>query len=287
MTTSTNSPPVINRNSTGSQTTPKLHQLLLKECASVEAIMRTIVNQNFLESPGARPSLDESPLKPWIIEMAKMLLIFKTTTSSCGFASVSGEGVILKRLPSPHPTLVKWSAPLFVKIRAKGGGLLFGSQKRNAFAVCTTMQLEEALFGPGKTGSRAVRGIEFAMSCGASVSDKTDVVSIPFGEELGLVSISQTSGPILGCAWMGGAMQVDVEKNAEVYGEGVEASVILSDRVEPPAEFNPVYGEMNRIVNRVERVSSVSRVSASLERFSTGRDPDSVLVLGDGSVQTT
>ena len=79
--------------------------------------------------------------------------------------------------------------------------------------------------------------------------------------------------------------EVDDEKNAETYGAGVAARDILNTR-DPPAEFQPIYGEMNRIVNRVERCSSVSRTSASLERFSTGRDPDQVMVQSDGSVQT-
>lgn len=99
-------PPVINRNSTGSQGTPKQHRLLLTECSNAESIMRSIVNQS-IAAGVERPSLDESPLKPWIIEMAKTLIIYRTKTSSCGFASQSGEGILLKRQPSPHPTLIK------------------------------------------------------------------------------------------------------------------------------------------------------------------------------------
>lgn len=133
-----------------------------------------------------------------------------------------------------------------------------------------------------KPGSRTVRGVEFAMSCGVGLSERTDIVSVPFGEELDLVSASHTSGPIFGAAYLSGVMEVDTEKNAEVYGPNVDPADILNTR-EPPAEFQPIYGEMNRIVNRVERVSSVSRVSASLERYSTGRDPDRVLVMNDGS----
>lgn len=133
-----------------------------------------------------------------------------------------------------------------------------------------------------KSGSRPIRGIEFSMSCGVGLSEKTDIVSVPFGEELDLVSATHTTGPIFGVAYLSGAMEIDREKNAEIYGANVDPVDILNTR-EAPAEFQPIYGEMNRIVNRVERVSSVSRVSASLERFSTGRDPDRVLVMNDGS----
>jgi len=312
------SPPLINRNSTGALGTPKLHRLLLSECALAEATMRTIVNQSIADHL-QQPSLDESPLKPWIIQMAKTILIYRTSTSACGVTALSGDGVLIKRLPSPHPTLIKWSAPLFIKIRSRGGGILFGTQKRNAFAVCTTRQLEELLLGKisstsdSKKVARPVRGIEFAMSCGSGVSEKTDIISVPFGQELDLVSVSHTSGPIFGAAFLAGVMvgaehddlrpaldrpdaltraafarwlalqEVDAEKNAETYGAGVAARDILNTR-DPPAEFQPIYGEMNRIVNRVERCSSVSRTSASLERFSTGRDPDQVMVQSDGSV---
>jgi lipid-binding SYLF domain-containing protein len=287
MSATTSTPPIINRNSTGGRDkTPKQHALLCRECANAEDAIRSIVQQNFAESSGGPPSLDESPLKPWIIEMAKTLIVYKASSAAFGFASLTGEGVMLKRLPSSHPSLVKWSAPLFLKIGAKGGGLLFGSQSKSTFAVCTTTQLEDALLGPGKTGSRPLRGIEFAMSCGKGLSEKTDIISVPFGEELDLVSISQTHGPILGFAWLGGTLSVDREKNMEIYGEGIDARDILSSSREPPPEFQPVYGELNRIVNRVEKVSmNAARVSASLERFSTGRDPERVLVLEDGSVQ--
>ena len=97
---------VINRNSTGSMGTPKLHRLLLAECSIAESIIRSIVNQSFATG-NAKPSLDESPLKPWIIEMAKTLIIYRTKTTSCGLTVQSGEGILLKRQPSPHPTLIK------------------------------------------------------------------------------------------------------------------------------------------------------------------------------------
>ena len=283
----TSSPPLINRNSTGSLGTPKLHRILLNECSKAESSMRAIVNQS-IDDGVQKPSLDESPLKPWIIEMAKTILIYRTSTTACGIAALTGEGVLIKRLPSPPPTLIKWSAPLFIKIRSRGVGLIFGSQKRNAFAVCTTKQLEQLLSlttssaASANNHSRPVRGVEFAASCSAGVSEKTDMVSVPFGEELDLVSMSHTTGPIFGVALLSGAMEVDTDKNADIYGTEATAFDILNTR-DPPAEFQPIYGEMNRIVNRVERVSSVSRTSASLERYSTGRDPDRVMVLGDGS----
>ena len=183
---------------------------------------------------------------------------------------------------------------MFIRIKSKGAGLLFGSQTRSVFAVCTTRQLEDMLLRGGsgqagaakmkRPGSRALRGMEFAMSCGEGFSERSDVLAVTFGEQLDLVSASQTAGPIFGAAFLSGVMELDSEKNAGIYGDVNPADIL--NTLAPPVEVQPIYGEMNRIVNRVERLSSVSRASSSLERFSTGRDPDSVIVLDDGSTVT-
>lgn len=81
-----------------------------------------------------------------------------------------------------------------------------------------------------------------------------------------------------------GHVKADTETNTAIYGN-IDPKTILSNAVAPPSEFQPLYGELNRIVNRVERVSfNPSRTSASLERFSAGVDPDRVLVLNNGRV---
>lgn len=255
----------------------------MHECAVAEDIIRRIVQQNNEES-NSRPSLDESPLKPWIIEMAKTVLIFETTTTSMVYGSMKGHGVLLKRLPSTHPSLIKWSSPLFVKITARGGGLLFGKQQRLGFAVCTTPQLEQAIGQDSDTKGHAFKGIEFELSCGAGSTDKTNMLSIPIGDSLDMVCVSQMSGAMLGCSFMIGSMKMDRAKNESIYGDNMDSSKILSEETPAPQEWMPLYGELNRIVNRVEKVSmNAARVSASLERFSTGRDPESVLVLEDGT----
>ena len=260
---------------------------MARECAFVEDIIRQIVHQNNIETQG-KPSFDESPLKPWIIEMAKTVLVYHTETSSCLYGATRGHGVVLKRLPSSHPSLIKWSAPLFVKIRLQGGGLMFGSQHRSAFAVCTTDELEHMLVedAHGHSHGYSVRGIEFVSSCGSGMNEKTDLISVPFGKQMDVVSVSQTSGAILGFGYMTGALVMDREKNEAMYGCNVRVDDVFdSDVIAPPPEFQPLYGELNRIVNRVEKVSvNPARVSASLERFSSGKDPERVLVLDDGSM---
>jgi len=111
-------------------------------------------------------------------------------------------GIFSFRLPTDHPSLTKWSAPLFVDINLQGGGLAFGKQERSVFSVCTTDQLEKIIFNENNPGTRSLGGIEFAFSCGSAVSEKTDVVSIPFGSELDLVSVSRQSGAIVGFSFL-------------------------------------------------------------------------------------
>jgi hypothetical protein len=79
---------------------------------------------------------------------------------------------------------------------------------------------------------------------------------------------------------VGGSISVDKEKCRKMYGENVDIKNILNDKVvDPPPAMSPLYGELSRIINCMEKVSvNPARTSASLERFSTGVDPDQALV---------
>lgn len=191
--------------------------------------------------------------------------------------------VLMYRLPSPHESLTRWSAPLFVKIKFKGAGLMFGTETRSVFSVCTTAEFEQSFLA--NDGSRPLRGIEFASSCGSGMSEKTDILTIPFGEGIDMVSTSLVHGPILGASFMMGGVTVDIEKNMTLYGTASAGDILEGEEIPAPQEFQPLYGELNRIVNRVEKVSiNPARMSASLERFSSGVDPERVLILNDGRV---
>lgn len=108
-----------------------------------------------------------------------------------------------RRLPTDHPSLIRWSAPIYVEIKLTGGGFAFGKQSNSSFAVCTTSQLEELLFKDEKIHSRRVSGIDFSFSCGSGLSEQSDVISIPFGKGVDVVCVSKTSGAIVGISFMG------------------------------------------------------------------------------------
>lgn len=58
--------------------------------------MRRIVRQSISEE-SEHLSIDESPLKPWIIERAHSVLLFKTVHTSCVYGRMKGTGILIKR----------------------------------------------------------------------------------------------------------------------------------------------------------------------------------------------
>lgn len=65
----------------------------------------------------ALPLPAESPIQPFWIDESDALLFYSLTKVACVVGFARGSGFLIHRLPSDHPTLVKWSAPCFVTIR--------------------------------------------------------------------------------------------------------------------------------------------------------------------------
>lgn len=81
-------------------------------------------------------------------------------------------------------------------------------------------------------------------------------------------------------------MKVDMEKHRALYGD-VSPAQVLAGAVEAPPDMQPLYAELSLMVHDCERTTTnPARVSASLERFSTGYDPDRVIVQDDGKTMT-
>lgn len=72
--------------------------LLGRECAEAESIVRTIVNQETTENWPL--SWDESPLKPWIIDQANTLLIYRMKKTAFFYGSLTGTGIMFTRYRS-------------------------------------------------------------------------------------------------------------------------------------------------------------------------------------------
>jgi lipid-binding SYLF domain-containing protein len=59
--------------------------------------------------------------------------------------------------------LIKWSAPAFIRIRLASLGLSLGHQTLQSFTACMSSATRCKLY---QQGSRAVTGLEAALSCG-------------------------------------------------------------------------------------------------------------------------
>lgn len=254
------------------------HNLLTKECIQAENIWRSIVRESELTAQVLSP--DESPIKPWIIDQAEVVLIYTLEKKSLFYGSTRGHGIVIARLPSTHRTLVKWSSPLFISISSSSFGFSFGKQTTATFAVATSRTARKAFSSPT---CHSMRGFEFNFACGTGLQDRSNVVSVNFSEDLGIIGISKVNGVAIDFGFVAkGGFIVDQAKCKAAYGD-VSPAQILSQQ--GPSEFQPLYGELSRVVASVEHPSSnPARTSASLERFSSGRDPERVMVLPDGVV---
>lgn len=260
-------------------TTPDQHALLSRECADAEAVWRRILSS--LDNPNY---LAESPIKPWILDQAQLVLIYRMRKTSCLVGAASGGGVVIARLPSAHRDLFRWSAPLFVKVSLTSFGLSFGKSNAATFAVATARDAAAAFTADG---GRRLLGLDFGAACGASLQDRGDALAANLaGPDVGLVGVSAVSGAAIDASlFAAGAMRVDAAKCAAAYGAGAAAAPAAILARPGPPEFSPLFGELSRVVATVEHPQfGPGRVSASLERYSVGSDPDRVMVLPTGVI---
>lgn len=93
-----------------------------------------------------------------------------------------------RRLPSPHPSLIRWSAPAFVTISLSSLGLSLGSHTVRSFTACLANDLRLML---SQHGRRSVAGLEAAISLGG-LQHKADLIAAP-------TTSVRTGGCICGC----------------------------------------------------------------------------------------
>lgn len=230
-----------------------------------------------------RAQLMESPIKPFWIKEADSIMFFRLRKRACIYGGASGEGFIISRMPTPHESLVRWSAPCFITIRLTLAGLSFGTQTVESFTCCLNAHAKNEFV---RKGERRVSGVDAAISCGRQFQDKADVLSAP-SDDFGTVGVNVTRSMILHIGYGWGAVAVDERKNAEAYGpDAATAAALLlpSSKVPEPREMQALLGILNTCINTVERVTPPARVSASLERLTAGHDPDSHMILRDGTV---
>jgi lipid-binding SYLF domain-containing protein len=187
------------------------------------------------------------------------------------------------RLPTSNDTLIRWSAPVFLKVKYGSAGFSFGKCQRTTFAVgMTTDSLNNLV---KSSSGHSIAGIDVNFGCGTSIVERADVIAANAGGDLNTLGVTKVSGAMLDLSFARGSLRIDQERHAGLYGDKTPSQV-LSGAVEPPPEMQPLYSELSLMIHMAEPkpIASPGRVSASLERFSTGYNPDHVVMTEDGEV---
>ncbi|KAI7845815.1 hypothetical protein COHA_000726 [Chlorella ohadii] len=255
-----------------------MEQRYLMEQTATKALkwLKSILDLEHHSNEELARSLTDSPLKPFWVAQAQAILFYRFSKTAALAGCARGDGFLVTRLPTSHPTLIKFSAPMFLRISFNSLGLSMGRTSTRAFVACMGKQFQEELLANGR---RSLRGLDAAersdfltMNCAGGGSD--------------MVGVSSIKGGCFDISFAGGSISVDAARNTAAYG-GATPAQILGGSVDPPPEMQPLYTELSLIVHQAQAdrpSANPSRVSASLERFSTGADPDQALVLNDGSL---
>ncbi|PRW33059.1 hypothetical protein C2E21_8119 [Chlorella sorokiniana] len=263
-----------------------MEQRYLMEQAATKALkwLKSILDLEHHSNEELARSLTDSPLKPFWIAQAQAILFYRVSKTALLAGCASGDGILVTRLPTSHPTLIKFSAPLFLRINFNSLGLSLGRTRTRAFVACMGKQFQEQLLA---TGRRSLRGLDAAVLCGSALQERSDFLTMNCaGGGIDMVGVSSVKGATFDISFAGGSISIDAARNSTAYG-GATPAQIINGSVDPPPEMQPLYTELSLIVHQAQAdrpSSNPSRVSASLERFSTGTDPDQALVMNDGSL---
>lgn len=186
-----------------------------------------------------------------------------------------------RSIPTANPSLLKWSAPCFVKLGAFGVGLGLGRTLCRSFTICMTQAMRAQLT---TARQRGFAGMDLNVVCGSTMQDRADFISAP-ATSAGSVGANLVQGALVDLVFSSGSLAVDAARNREAYGVEHPVGDLLGGKVEAPSEMSPLYAALNAIVNSIERTSAPSISRASLDRATLGVDPDQRgVVLADGSL---
>jgi len=260
-------------------------QIFSRAASSAQAAIREVVTVGRQSEENLASSLTECPLAPWVIAGAHSILIYNTTKTACIGGIASGYGILIARLPTDNDTLIRWSAPVFLKIKYGSGGISFGKAKRTTFAVGMTNNSLHSLVQTSK--GHPLAGLDVTFGCGTSIVERADVIAANAAGDMNTVGVTKLTGMMVDLSFASGSLSVDQKDQIGVYGEKVTPLQVLSGAVEPPPEMQPLYAELSLMIHMASPtpMASPARVSASLERFSTGYDPDRAgVVMDNGQV---
>ena len=257
-------------------------QLYSRACTAAQTAIKEVINAEHQDEETLAFSLTECPLAPWVIAGAHSVLIYDLKKAACVGGFAKGHGILVVRLPTENDTLIRWSAPVFLKVKYGSIGFSFGNAKSTTFAVGMSSNALNSLVQTSK--GHSIGGIDFNFGCGTSIVERADVIASNGAANLNTLGVTKLSGVMLDLSFARGSLSVDREQHAGLYGD-VTPLQVLSGAVEAPPEMQPLYSELSLMIHACGRpTTSPARVSASLERFSTGYNPDEVFVMENGKI---
>jgi hypothetical protein len=210
-----------------------------------------------------------------------------------------------------------FSSPLFITLSGWSLGLSFGAQSSSTLALCLSTEAVNRLLQPSPSPSPPsnnnnnnngtyVSGIELSACCGRNKhQERADMISASLHDSsLKTVGFSTVSGCMLDMSYVRIRMTIDQDRNKNVYGVDKQGNMARTprsilhttnssdtgnvgtvgggDNVDKKEEegMEGFYNHIRRMSAGVEVVSmEPSRASASLERMTSGRDPERAVVL--------
>lgn len=132
-------------------------------------------------------------------------------------------------------TTAGWSAPAAVQISGGSVGLQAGGEETDIVMALLDRSAQYQLLG---------EGLKFGTNASAMAGSVGRVTQNPQADAL---VWSRSGGAFAGVAVDGATLRADEDPNRELYGSGINPELILSGRVQPPAEAQQFLQVLQRV----------------------------------------
>lgn len=171
-------------------------------------------------------------IPPDVLRNAKGLVVMTVLKGGFLFSGRAGSGVIVARLPDGG-----WSAPSAVVTAGAGVGGQIGAELTDFVFVLNSRAAVESF---SKAGSITLGG-NVSLAAGPLGRNAEAAGSATVGAVAAIFAYSKTKGLFAGVSLEGSVLIERREANRKFYGENCTAKSILSGRVEPPPEVDPLF----------------------------------------------
>lgn len=236
------------------------------------------------------------------------LQVYTISRKACFLGRWQGSGFIVRVTSPLDAKQMTFSSPLFITLSGWSLGLSFGAQSSSTLALCLSNEAVNRLLQPSTPTSPTnnngtyVSGIELSACCGRNKhQERADMTSASLHDSsLKTVGFSTVSGCMLDISYARIHITINQDRNKQVYGVDKQGNMAITPRTilyttasttETSDNVNKKEEEgMEGFYNHIRRMSAgvevvlmgPSRASASLERMTSGRDPERAVVLSNG-----